>query len=887
MANEQQIAGSANMVSYIPDRVGLPLQTFKEVGAILTQRYWQNKQAHDSITTSLKNMRVFDEETDKPILAEKSKVIDENFKRVVETDNYHNATDNVMQIAKFVATDEDIKTIQYNVAAYDETFKKMEEGAKTNKQWANYIDDYKALNKARYKANLTKTGNKPFKMNFRTPGTDLDTNTEVEEINKAMAALKPRVYTKNGGTEYVDAETLKSLDNKYIARFASKLSETTYDVRELTINEIREAAMKELHADSDYIIKTKELAEIEHFKNSGGKLEVDGNYISKVLLANSPKELNDTYINLSPLYKDGLDKLKLAYTEAIDSGDKVLAKQLHDKYKEYEKTKDKFLENGKEAFAALNSNQLQSVYENIYRAQTTEKILATTEKHKVDESKMNKHYFSTDALIDALNKKDEESKNSTYTQAIGTGDLSTLVSAYNENSELQLNLRKSEAALIAARKSGNKQQIHDAEANYNFINGQLTSINKALTETWNNLSPEDRANVFKEAGSWSASTSAALQGKTFDSVMLSAFSEIGSFGKDLKGSIGRLLGFNSRTNNLELETYARQVFNKIQPTDLLTLNDKQFINKYFKDVRPENYSEVASKINFVRNNLAKAISNQPSAKLMTPVYEIRTLGDVSAEDLQVRDAIISQGLSSKDGLSTSLIDMSTGQPLDTKDLFYKKSDKPSDDDVNDNGGIQVTRLYSSIYNGKKVYKITAPQIETEGDDKGKETGKVITKIVQFQGNDQLVDEADGVQMKRLAESNKFKPSAAKQSTYWQLAQRIGSNVQDDKGTYIQTIVNDLNIAMTNNPNFKRVERVDLYNWKPGKANQPFRNQLVINIDNTKIDGKVVISTYNGITTDVISTSNDVKDVLNFLGSTKALLNGNINRSEYDDFNKNL
>ena len=74
MANEQQIAGSANMVSYIPDRVGLPLQTFKEVGAVLTQRYWQNKQAHDSITTSLKNMQVFDEETDKPILAEKVKL---------------------------------------------------------------------------------------------------------------------------------------------------------------------------------------------------------------------------------------------------------------------------------------------------------------------------------------------------------------------------------------------------------------------------------------------------------------------------------------------------------------------------------------------------------------------------------------------------------------------------------------------------------------------------------------------------------------------------------------------------------------------------------------------------------------------------------------------
>lgn len=887
MANNQQIAGSANIISGVPERVGMPVEAFKEVGAILTQRYYQNKQAHDSITTSLKNMKVYDEETDKATLAKKSEVIDKEFGEIIRTDNYHNATDSVMKAAKFVSTDEDIKTIQYNVAAHDETFKKMEEGAKTNKQWANYIDDYKALNKARYKANLTKTGNKPFKMNFKTPGTDLDTNTEVEKINEAMAALKPRVYTKNGGTEYVDKATLESLDNKYIARFASKLSETTYDVKELTINEIRDAAMKELHADSDYIMKTQELAEIEHFKNSGGKLQVDADYISKKLLANSPKELDDIYINLSPLYKDGLDKLRVAYTEAIDNGDKVLAQQLNTKYKEYEKNKDKFLENGKEAFTALNSNQLQSVYENIYRAQTTEKILSTTEKHKVDESKMNKHYFSTDALISALTKKEEESKNATYTQAIETGNLETLISAYNDNSQLQSDLRKSEAALMAARESKDPKKIQSAEANYNYLNGQLKAVNNALLETWNNLPEKERTKALKEASAWSASTSAALKGDVFDSFWLSAFSEINSTAKDLINGVGNLLGFKNRTNNLELETYTRQRFNQIKPHELLTLTDKQFINKYFKDVRPENYSEVASKINFVRNNLAKALNNQPSAKLMTPINEIRTIGDVSAEDLQIRDGIISAGLSSKNGISSSLIDMSTGQPLNVENLFYKKSDEPSVDDVNDNGGISVTRLQSSIYTGKKVYKVTFPERYTEGEDKGKETGKLITKTIQYQGNDELTDYADAIQMRRLAESQRFEPNNSKVNTYFQLAQRIASTVQIANGKYLQDIVNDTNIKLANNPSYKETKQIDLYDWKPSKDGSPFRNKLIIDIDNTKNKGKVVISVFDGIKTSLISTSNDPKDVLNFVGNTKALMNGSISREDYDMLNKQL
>lgn len=886
MANNQQIAGSANIISGVPERVGMPVEAFKEVGAILTQRYYQNKQAHDSITTSLKNMDVYNEETDKAILADKSKKIDGDFQEIIRTDNYHNATDAVMKAANFISTDEDIKTIRYNVAASSEAFKKMEEGAKTNKQWGNFIDEYKAYNKAIYKENLKATGNKPFKMNFITPGTDLDTNTEVEEINKAMLALKPKKSTQIGGTQYVDKETLLALNNKYISAYANKLSEDTYNIEKLTVGEIRDAAMKELHADSDYIMKTQELARIEHFKNSGGKIHIDKDYITKYL-SDSPKDLDDIYINLSPLYKDGLDKLKQAYTTAIDNGDKETAKALNEKYKAYEKGKNSFLQNGKDEFAKLNENQLQYVYEGIYRGKTTDKILATTEKHEVNNFTMSRYHFSTTSLIDALTKKEEESKNATYSQAIGTGDLSTLVSAYGENSELQLNLRKSETALMAARKSGNKQQIESAEANYNYLQGQLESVNKALTETWNNLNPEDRTKALKEASAWSASTSAALKGDTMDSFWLSAFSEIGSTTKDLINEVGNLLGFKNRTNNAQLEVYAQQRFNTIKPNELLTLTDKQFINKYFSDVRPENYSVVASKINFVRNNLAKAISQQSSAKLMTPILEIRTIGDATVQDLQVRDGIISEGLSSVDGKSKSLIDMGTGTLLDTEGIFFKKSDTPSKDDVNDNGGISITRLESPIYAGKKVYKMTYPERYIDGDDKGKETGRLLTKIVQYQGNDEMVDYADAAQMKRLAESYKFEPNNSKANTYWQLAQRIASTVKADNGKFVSQTINDLNIKMMNNPKYKNVERIDLYNWKLGANGTPYRNQLVIDIDNTKIDGKVVISSYDGNRLLPLSTSNSVKDALNVLGGTKALFSGAVDRNDYDLMNKQL
>ena len=53
--NNQTNIGSANIISGVPERVGAPVDAFKEVGAVLTQRYWQNKQQMDGITIALKN----------------------------------------------------------------------------------------------------------------------------------------------------------------------------------------------------------------------------------------------------------------------------------------------------------------------------------------------------------------------------------------------------------------------------------------------------------------------------------------------------------------------------------------------------------------------------------------------------------------------------------------------------------------------------------------------------------------------------------------------------------------------------------------------------------------------------------------------------------------
>ena len=394
MANNQQIAGSANIISGVPERVGLPIEAFKEVGAVLTQRYWQNKQAHDSITTSLKNMQVFDEETDKPILAEKSKVVDESFKRIVETDNYHNATSTVMDVSKMLSTDEDIKNIQYNVSNYNETFKKMEEGFKDNPRWREYIDVYKGMVKAKYKQDVAKTG-KPTKATMFIPTTDMDTSKELEDISKAMKDLETIKTTSFGNEKYVDAETLNAIGNPILQKVHAKLSEDKITRETITVERLRKAAMDLLEADPDYRRKQQEILQAEHFRNTGS-LNVSKEHLNTLLDNVAPTQLNNLYLSLSPTYNKQQKDLQIAYTLAVDNNDLKSAKEIENKFKVLNSNKDTFIKEGKNIYTnSLKPEVAESIYYNLQAKAMTDDIIKTADRFKVDKVDYDRHYIDT------------------------------------------------------------------------------------------------------------------------------------------------------------------------------------------------------------------------------------------------------------------------------------------------------------------------------------------------------------------------------------------------------------------------------------------------------------------------------------------------------------
>lgn len=857
MANNQQIAGSANIISGVPERVGMPVEAFKEVGAILTQRYYQNKQAHDSITTSLKNMQTIDDEVDKPMLAAKSKVVDDSFKRVVETDNYHNATSTVMDVSKFLSTDEGIKTLSYNVKNFSEKFAKMEEGFKDNPEWRKHIDTFKAMTKDAYKkqGGSVDANGKGLIANVFTPVTNMDTSDEVKAVNDAMKDLKAIRTVSFGNTQYVDKATLDTITNPILRQAVSKLSEDKTTRETITIERLEKAAMDVLAADSDFNTKKQEIIQAEHYKEYK-TFDVTKEHLTKILDNTSKGELDEFYLKISPTYKKAFSDLQIKYTTAVNNKDEKAIKESELQYKDLNNKKDIFIKEGKDFYTnKLPKEDIAKHYYSLQSEDITDKILATSHRHKVNNLvDLSRHYYETNLSAVLKDSFDKSEATRAFNNAVSTGVVGDITEIYNPNSDVMLNVAAKEEALrvIKNKKGATQEEILAAQNAYDYANSQIAAANGALLNTFEGMSSDQKKQVFRDA--WSI----------FDDDSRNAFMNTKSIALWKKD--------RDKINNTGLSA--------LQPEDLLKLSNDQILQKIgWNNLKDENGKQVninstiterSNILNNLRQRLVKSISKSNDGRIMVTDYEIRNSGKTTPQMGMVKDAVISSMLShNEDGVSGQLRDMRTGKPLEgLNEIGYSKIDKPTLDDINNNGGIDVTRIKSSRFPGQDVYKVTVP-VKVEKDGVMKPTGEIREYLVGWQGNQSLSKEADVADLKNFG--NLIRGGKATHdviNTAFMLTGRLANTVSLANGKNVMQNINEIKSRISANPTQTYSHKMDLVQ---GVGNQRSMIEAVYNAKGIEVyyhatnnprDRKLVASNFK-----------DPEDIANVIGLIEAYNNG--------------
>lgn len=853
MDNNQQI-GNINIVSGVPERVGMPVQVFKEVGAVLTERYWQNKQMYDSITTSLKNMPTLDDKFDKELLSQKSKMVDEKFKEVIDTDNFHNATSTVMDVSKTLSTDEGIKALNYNVQQYNEQYKKMEEGFKDNPMWRTHIDTFKAMTKSQYKGSVDENG-KAVVARIFTPKTDMDISKERDDIAKAMKDLETIKTTSFGNTQYVDSQILESIDNPILRKAHAKLSEDKITRETITVERLRKAAMDVLNSDNDYKLKQQEILQVEHFKNTG-RLNVSKDDLSKVLDNIAPTQLNELYLNLSPTYSKNFKDLQIAYTLAVDNNDLKSANKIGEQFKNLNSKKDLFIKEGKDIYTnSIKPEEIESIYYGLQSNNMTDSLLKTAERFKVDKVDYDRHYTDTGLSTTLREIMNQQQESRVYGQATETNLLNNVEAIYDENSDLQRDLKLKEQALITIQntKGADPLEIQKAQLAYDRANAQIKATSEALLNTFRSFSPDEKEKVIRD--SWSL----------FDDKSRLAFTKTKS------------IAFRkSESEKISIDT----ILKKIEPLDLLKLNNKQILEKYGT---PElksylsKYSGFTSNYTTVLNDVRKRLvsatkkhMDESGRSLMVADYEIRGSGKSTSQTQRLNDAIISSFLSyNEDGVNGRLIDLETGQPLQGLEQYgFSNIKNPTLDDINNNGEIQVNRIVSPRYSGKDAYSVKVP-VKIK-DSEGNFTGQTYTKEfkVAYQGNPQMSVEADVSDINNLKQAIKSNSYDALQTSYM-LARRLGSTLQVANGKNLQDIANNLKqINITDKSKYYK-HKIDMVQGRQLNDGQ-LRSELIITVEK----GKAKLEYWDGKTLEVIN--DDIKDfdnIVTYGGMMKALRNG--------------
>ena len=511
MANNMNM-GSANIVTGIPERVGLPMEAIKEVGTILTQRYWQNKQVYSQINTALKNMPTIADEVDKPILTEKSKYIDDTFKRVIDTDNFHNATDVVMEVSQNLSTDEQLRALSSNAATFSQAREeyKVRMNEKGNEALRMYEDDYARLIKEQYikQGGSVDSNGKAQGIAIFSPKTNLNLDEETQRIEELVTKIPATIRDTFGNVEGISQQDLATIDDPEVRAILSRMptSETKTTIKTRDIPTIREAVINYLSTDADFKTKIQEITFINHYKNKG-RTEVLPEDLKEVI-NNIGTVPSDILIELSPLYNSELDKLKAKYASGMES--KNIA------------TRNKATSNFNKEFTALHHNEvikedaisqlnnaptedITELYFNTLQGGLADRVVSSGDKYAISEITRDKHRFNTDAFLSAFLRQKKDvgdtriAMNDNMSLSLPIESLITTTGSEMNKEYTQVKITYDNMiASLKDPKTANKytsQQQADISAKWQHLKSVYDSTQKNIYLNYSNLEESDKKDI--------------------------------------------------------------------------------------------------------------------------------------------------------------------------------------------------------------------------------------------------------------------------------------------------------------------------------------------------------------------------------------------------------
>jgi len=791
--NTQLSPGTANIVTGVPERVGAPVEAFKEVGAVLTQRYWQNKQAHDSITTSLKNMPTLVDSVDKPKLAAKSKYVDEEFKRIIDTDNFHNATATVMNVSKTLTTDEDIKGINAAVNEYSSKTKKLEEGFEKNPMWRTYASSFKSrfLEQYEKQGGATDANGKPQPLSMALPTTNMDTSEEIEKVEKAARDMKAFVTTNFGNQTYVDPALLNEIEDPLIRQSLAKLSEDKIKVTDLSIDRLRSAAMEVLEADPDFKIKKAEIIRAEHRLNTGSDV-VKPEQVSQFLKSKGSAFEREMSILVSPTFKKAVEDLQAKYLPIIQSTNSKEAAKANSEYNkkiaDLKKNEDLYKEGQNALLNTMKEPELKQFYFGLQDSDITKNIIQTVDRFKQHEVDLDRKYFDNKAIDLVLAKRKEEAEGRATTNNNESDVSTTNLDYLNPDSDENKKFEQLESMYLASKGSDPRlklayesalsvRQSKDRGFLYAFQGMDEATKHKTLTSAWS----------------------------IFDNLSQAAFTK----DKDSmysKKIIERELKTQYIANTNKNNKIAGYVLEQIKPEELLNLTPRQLLAKYINPLLKEtntkitdaNQQYIINTLNGIKGKFVKSIEENAGENKIIPMTTITTIGTPTQssqlERINVLESIFKGATT--DLKAGTILDISKLDLDDEEYVGYKKINNKelNVDDLNNMDEASVQKLHTNgIYRGQG-YTYLAKLPVYKNDDKGKPVfQKYIEKEIVYNGNNAIAEESTVSEANRL--KSYIKPTAhtyydAKQTAH-NLMGNLGSHTLDVNGVNIQDRMSEL------------------------------------------------------------------------------------------------
>jgi len=484
MPQEQSYSqGTFQPISGLPERVEKPIEAFKEVGDVLQQRYWQAKQQYNVLDNTIKNTPMFDKEVDQQHVDKLNKVIADTINPIIENDDFHKAQGTVMDLTKKVLEDKGLKSINNNVALWQQQkaeFEKRFDKEPNLRQASARMEAYAKIKYREQGGSLDINGN-PQQVPIWTPTTNLDISEDKKRIQDLAAKLtaNQNVSISNGAMNGDTSNTFA--DDPDMQRAMSIMTNDKTTVKSLTAQRIQELAKQTVEEDPQYQTKIREIAQVDLF-NTQRKLSADKESIYSLISSDKNIASTQLALSMSPMYKaemnTAIHNLNIIANQGNPDNTKI-AKKHFDEFVKRLNSNQIMIKEGTDKLTSYNSEQINQVYINMKAEQLHNSVIHSADQFayaQIDKSRdiIPTHLY--DAYVRKLDK--DGSLPILSTMDNGTESLANSVILLDPLSIADKTFKDIETQYNVARAHGNVPQSLDlaykgALANRNAVTSAL------------------------------------------------------------------------------------------------------------------------------------------------------------------------------------------------------------------------------------------------------------------------------------------------------------------------------------------------------------------------------------------------------------------------------